>query len=155
MLSVEIEMPSCQQAQFNEEANVIGLKCTTNLIYEVRDNTHAQNFAAYRETKRQNFKLKSIEMQEGDLVLQEAVLPIQQRKMQANQEGPYCRYQKLPHEAYQLQELEGPLLPRHETLSIFNIIIVKIIFDFSDKYRVNIVLNNHLSILFPQGIFPI
>lgn len=51
------------------------------------------------------------EMQEADLVLSHDVLPAQQRKLQPNWEGPYFIFQKLPHGAYKLEEMDGQLIP--------------------------------------------
>lgn len=84
-----------------------------NLIDELREATHVWEFTTkHRATRRYDSKVKLMEMQEGDLILKEVIILAQQGKQQPNWEGPYLIYQKLPHGAYKLQELEGPLLPQ-------------------------------------------
>lgn len=64
------------------------------------------------------------EKNEGNLLIKEVIIDAQKRKLESNWEGPYRIYQKLPHKAYKLQELEGLLYLGCGTHSIFDIIIV-------------------------------
>lgn len=85
MLVVEINTPSWRRSQFNEEENKVGLKCVAYLINEFREVSHVREFTTkHRVGIRYNSKVKSREMQEGDLFLKEVVLPTQKGKLQPN-----------------------------------------------------------------------
>lgn len=73
-----------------------------DLIDELREAANVREFSA----RRYNSKVKLREMQKVDLVLKKLVIPARQGKLQSNWEKPYHIYQKLPHGAYKLQELE-------------------------------------------------
>lgn len=45
-------------------------------------------------------------MEEGALVLRQVVMPTHPWKLQPDLEGPYHIYQKFPHRAYKLMELD-------------------------------------------------
>lgn len=78
VLLVEINTPSWRRSQFNEEANKVGLKCSSDLVDELREVAHIREFATkHMVIIRYNSKVKPREKQEGDLVLKEMVLPAQ------------------------------------------------------------------------------
>lgn len=75
MLPNEIDTPSWRRSQFNEEENKAGLECMEDLIDELRELVHVQEFVAkHRVVRIYNYKVKPREMQEGDLVLKEVVV---------------------------------------------------------------------------------
>lgn len=47
------------------------------------------------------------------MVLRQIVMPAQEGKLQLNWEIPYHIYQKLPYEAYKLEELDGWLISQN------------------------------------------
>lgn len=84
-----------------------------NLINELKEPYHVREFVAkHKASRRYNSRVKPREMQEGDLVLMEVVLPVHHGILQLNWEGSYCIFQKLPREVYKLQELKGSVFPR-------------------------------------------
>lgn len=83
-----------------------------DLIHELRVAAHVQKFVVkHRVVRRYNSKVNTREIQEGNMVFKEMVLPTQERKQKLKWEGPHHMFQNLPHGTYKLQELEGPLLP--------------------------------------------
>lgn len=52
MLLVDIDTPSKWSSQFNHHVNNVGIKCITDLVDEVRDITHVQEFAAKQRAAR-------------------------------------------------------------------------------------------------------
>lgn len=107
MLLVEIDMLSQRGSHFNEEENKSGLEYEADFIDELREVTCVLELGTNnRNTKRYKLKVKPREMQAGDLVLKEVVIPTQQEKIQPNQNEPYHVFQKLTNRVYKLQELE-------------------------------------------------
>jgi hypothetical protein len=46
MLPVEIDTPTWQRDNFSEEANEIGIRCSMNMIDEIREQAYIREFAA-------------------------------------------------------------------------------------------------------------
>lgn len=81
-MTIKIETLLWRWAHFDEEANEIGLNCAADLIDELWKASHAREFFVKHEaTKRYNSKVMSREMQEGNLVLKEVVIRVQQGKL--------------------------------------------------------------------------
>lgn len=113
MLPIKIGTPSQQSSQFNKKENEAGLRCVVDLVDEIRDVVYVREFSAkLRKAKRYNSKVVQMKIHQGDLVQRQVVEPAHQGKLQCNWEEPYCICQKLPQEAYKLDELDGQLIPR-------------------------------------------
>jgi len=94
MLPVEIDTPTWRRDNFSEEANETGLRCTMDMIDEIRKNSHIR------------------EMKEGDLVFKQVVAPTRIGKLMPNWEGPYRGKIFLSHRAYKLEKMNGDPVPR-------------------------------------------
>lgn len=76
MLPIEIDPPSWRHSHFIEEENDAGLKCIVDRIDKTIDVTHIREFAAKQKTpRRYNSKVVLRDMQGGDLVLRQVVVP--------------------------------------------------------------------------------
>lgn len=113
MLPVEIDTPTWRREHFSEESNEVGIRCTMDMIDEVREAAHIREFAAkQRAARRYNSKVIPRSMKEGDLVLKQVVAPTRIGKLLPSWEGPYRVKEKLQHGAYKLEELSGNPVPR-------------------------------------------
>jgi len=76
MLPVEVDTPTLRRDNFMEETNEIGVKCTMDMIDEIREEAHIREFAAkQRAARRYNSRVIPKNMKEGDLVLKKVVAP--------------------------------------------------------------------------------
>jgi len=97
----------------NTKANEIGVKCTMDIIDEIKEEAHIREFAAkQRAARRYNSRLIPISMKEGDLVLKQVITPTRIGKLLPSWEGPYRIKEKLQHGAYKLDELDGTPVQR-------------------------------------------
>jgi len=113
MLPVDIDIPTWRRDNFMEEANEIGVKCTMDMIDEIRVEAHIRESAAkQRAARRYNSRVIPRSMKEGDLALKQVVAPTIIGKLLPNWEGPYRIKEKLQHGAYKLEELDGTPVPR-------------------------------------------
>jgi len=93
--------------------NEIGVKCTMDMIDEIREEAHIREFAAkQRAGRRYNSRVIPRSMKEGNLVLKQVVAPTRIGKLLPSWEGPYRIKEKLQHGAYKLEELDGTPVPR-------------------------------------------
>jgi len=93
--------------------NEIGVKCTMDMIDEIREEAHIREFSAkQRAARRYNSRVTPRSMKEGDLVLKQVVAPTRIGKLLPCWEGPYRIKEKLQHGAYKLEELDGTPAPR-------------------------------------------
>lgn len=61
---------------------MVGMKCVTDLIHELREVVHVWEFSVkQRADGIYNSKVKQSEMWEGDMVLKQVVLPVRQEKL--------------------------------------------------------------------------
>ena len=96
MLPVKIDTPTWRRDNFMEEANEIGVKCTMDMIDEIREVAHIREFAAkQRAARRYNSRVIPRSMKAGDLVLKQVVAPTRISKLLPSWEGPYRVKEKL------------------------------------------------------------
>jgi hypothetical protein len=113
MLPVKIDTPTWRRDNFSKEANEIGIRCSMDMIDEIREQAHIREFAAkQRAARRYNSRVIPREMKEGDLVLKQVVAPTRIGKLFPNWEVPYRVREKFPHGAYKLEEISGEAVPR-------------------------------------------
>lgn len=65
-----------------------------------------------RTARRSNSKVDPRDTKEGDIVFRKIVAPTLIGKFLPNWEGSWMVHQKLPHDVYKLEELDGWLVPR-------------------------------------------
>lgn len=113
MIHFEIDAPTWQRSQFNEEENKEGLRCVGKLIDETQDIARIREFSAKKRVpRRYNSNVVPREVQEGGLVLRQVVVLARLGKLQPTWEGPCRIYQKLPYGGLQTWRAEHTTHPK-------------------------------------------
>lgn len=74
MLPMEINTPTWQRLRFNKEDNQVGLESVADLIEEIQEMSHIQEYALKQRTERRyNTKVWPRTMVKGNLLLTSAV----------------------------------------------------------------------------------
>lgn len=82
MQSVEIDTPTWKHTQFNEEENEAMLRCEVDLIDKTHKVAHIREFISKQRASRM-YKSMVVprEMQKGDLMLKQVVVPARLEKL--------------------------------------------------------------------------
>ena len=115
VIPLNVELPSLQVENFNPQQNEDQLGASLDFIEETRERASIR-MAAYqhRVAKYYNSRVKSKIFGQGDLVLRkaEASQPTETGKLSPKWEGPYQVIKVIRPGAYQLQRMDGSIVPR-------------------------------------------
>ena len=115
VIPLNVELPSLQVENFDPQQNEDQLRASLDFIEETRERASIR-MAAYqhRVAKYYNSRVKSKIFEQGDLVLRkaEASQPTEIGKLSPKWEGPYQVIKVIRPGAYQLQRMDGSIVPR-------------------------------------------
>ena len=115
VIPLDVGLPSLWVENFDSQRNEDQLRANLDFIEEAREQASIR-MAAYQHkvAKYYNSRVKSKIFERGDLVLRkaEASQPIEIGKLSPRWEGPYQVTKVVRPGAYQLQRMDGSIVPR-------------------------------------------
>ncbi|XP_074363508.1 uncharacterized protein LOC141704072 [Apium graveolens] len=116
MVPVEVGSRSLRRDRYTEEVAEVNQRLYLDLLEETRQNSQLRLAAYQQRTARYyNKKVKGQLLKVGDLVLRKVMPNTKKphhRVFEANWEGPYKIKAILWKDTYQLEDMEGKLVPR-------------------------------------------